>query len=63
MKKLIIISNILLIACVITFLLLRFVFDVPDWTVRLTGILMLLFLFTTVFLNIRAKGHQDKSSE
>lgn len=53
MKKLRIVSIILLIIAVAGFLLWRFGVPYPDWAVRVIGILMLAAIFTTVFSTVK----------
>lgn len=53
MKKLRIVSTIILLITIVVFVLWRFVITVPDWVVYANGILMLAALFTTVFSTTR----------
>lgn len=54
MKKLRVVSTLVLIITVIVFILWHFVVTVPDWVAYANGILMLAALFTTVFSTVRA---------
>ncbi|MFA9466275.1 MAG: hypothetical protein ACERKN_18565 [Velocimicrobium sp.] len=56
MKKLQIISKIVLALSLIGFILFRYVLSVSDWTVRVVGILLLISIFTTVFSSVRTKN-------
>jgi hypothetical protein len=49
MKKLQIISIIVLVITIVGFIMWRFVAPFPDWSVRIVGIFMLASIFTTVF--------------
>jgi len=53
MKKLRIVSIIALGLSVAGFLLWRFVLPLPDWFVRVTGVLMLAAIFTAVFSSVK----------
>lgn len=53
MKKLQLISWILLAISFGTFLVWRFVLPLPDWCMRAAGILMLVTIFTSVFSSVR----------
>lgn len=53
MKKLQIISTIVLVITIIGVIFWRFVVPFPDWTVRVVGILMLVSIFTTVFSTVK----------
>lgn len=49
MKKLHIIGLIILAATIVGFILWHFTVSLPDWFVRVNGVLMLIFIFITVF--------------
>ena len=53
MKKLRIFGMVTLIASVIGFILWRFVLPLPDWFMRVVGVLMLVSIVTTVFSAVR----------
>ena len=53
MKKLQIISIIVLGVTLLGFIVWRFVVPLPDWLVRVVGILMLASIFTTVFSTMK----------
>ena len=53
MKKLQLISWILLAISFGTFLVWRFVLPLPDWCMRAAGIVMLVTIFTSVFSSVR----------
>ena len=53
MKKLQLISWILLAISFGTFLVWRFVLPLPDWCMRAAGIVMLITIFTSVFSSVR----------
>ena len=59
MKRLQITSIIILVVGIICFLLFRFVLEVPDWFVRITGIVLAISLFTMSFSS--AKLYNDKN--
>ncbi|MDD3479527.1 MAG: hypothetical protein PHI42_03985 [Paludibacteraceae bacterium] len=53
MKKLQLISWILLAISFGTFLVWRFLLPLPDWCMRAAGIVMLVTIFTSVFSSVR----------
>ena len=53
MKKLQLISWILLAISFGTFLVWRFMLPLPDWCMRSAGIVMLITIFTSVFSSVR----------
>lgn len=53
MKKLQIISIVVLALSAVGFILWRFAVPFPDWLVRVVGILMLISIFTTVFSTVK----------
>lgn len=53
MRKMRIISIIFLIITIIGYILWRFVGLLPDWTVRVFGVLMLISIFTSVFSSVK----------
>lgn len=56
MKKLQIISTVILLITIVLFLLWRFVVPFPDWLVRVNCVLMMMAaIFTTVFSTVRVK--------
>lgn len=59
MKRLQITSIIILVVGIICFLLFRFVLEVPDWFVRITGIVLAISLFTMSFSSV--KLYNDKN--
>lgn len=61
MKKLQIISFLVLIITVIGSILRKFVFIFPDWMIRGIGILMLVSIFTMVFSSRRLQSAKTKS--
>jgi len=66
MKKLQLISWILLAISFGTFLVWRFLFPLPDWCMRAAGIVMLVTIFTSVFSSVRlslTKNNTQKGSK
>jgi len=55
MKKLRILSILLLLISLAGFILWRFVMPFPDWLVRVNGVLMLAAIFTAVFSTVKIK--------
>ena len=55
MKKLRIVSIILLCIPLAGFMLWRFVMPFPDWLVRVNGVLMLAAIFASVFSTVKIK--------
>jgi hypothetical protein len=53
MKKLQIISIIVLVITIVGFIMCRFVVPFPDWLVRVVGLLMSTSVFTTVFSMVK----------
>ncbi len=53
MKRLQITSLIILIIGVIYSLLWQFVFPIPDWFVRITGLFIIISLFTLTFSSVK----------
>lgn len=53
MKKLQIIGVVILIITIMVFILWRFTNSLPDWLVRVNGVLMLISVFITVFSTIK----------
>ena len=53
MKKLQILSLIVLTITIIGIVLWRFVISLPDWSVRVIGVAMLISIFTTVFSTVK----------
>ena len=53
MKKLRIVSIIILLITIVGFILWRFVDSFPDWLVRANGALMLIAVFVTVFSSVK----------
>jgi len=49
MKKLRLVSIVILSIIIVGFILWRFVVPFPDWLVRVNGIFMLVTIFTTAF--------------
>lgn len=59
MKKLQIISSAILIVSIAGFMIWRFTAPCPDWFVRVTGALMLVSIFFTVFSTVKlSKGRK-----
>jgi len=54
MRKLQVISIIIFIISLAGFVLWRFVIPLPDWFARITGIIMLVSIFTTIFSSVRS---------
>ncbi|MHC1695829.1 MAG: hypothetical protein AB9835_11295 [Eubacteriales bacterium] len=55
MRKLRILSILLLIVALVGFILWRFVIKLPDWVIRVDGVVMLVAIFTSVFSTVRIK--------
>lgn len=55
MRKLRILSVLLLIVALAGFILWRFVFKLPDWVMRVDGVVMIAAIFTSVFSTVRIK--------
>jgi hypothetical protein len=55
MKKLRILSIILLFVSLAGYILWRFVMPFPDWMVRVSGVLMLAAIFMAVFSTVKIK--------
>lgn len=55
MKKLRIVSAVLIFVSLAGFILWRFVMPFPDWLVRVNGVLMLAAIFTIVFSTVKIK--------
>ncbi len=53
MKKLQIISTLVLIISIASFIIWRFAVPFPDWVVREVGIFMLVSMFMTVFSTVK----------
>lgn len=53
MKKLQIVSFAVLVVSIVGFMIWRFVAPCPDWFVRVTGVLMLVSIFLTVFSAVK----------
>ena len=63
MKRLQIVSRIILVIGIICFLLFRFALSVPDWSVRISGIILLISIFVLVFSSVRLSKRQEKQIE
>lgn len=59
MKKLRIVSAVLLFVSLAGFILWRFVMPFPDWLVRVNGVLMLAAIFTIAFSTAKIKLSRD----
>jgi hypothetical protein len=60
MKQLQIASMIILVIGIISFLLWRFILSIPDWFVRVTGIILLISIFGLVFSFVRLNNNKKK---
>lgn len=60
MKRLQITSMIILVIGIICFLLWRFILSVPDWFIRVTGIILLISILALVFSSLRLHNNQEK---
>ena len=60
MKRLQITSMIILIIGIICFLLGRFILSVPDWFIRVTGIILLISILALVFSSVRLHNNPEK---
>lgn len=60
MKRLKMISMIVLLVGIICMFLFRFFFTVPEWCVRITGIVLLVSIFTVVFSSVRIGRRKNK---
>jgi len=58
MKKLKLISIIVLVITVIVLILWRFFVSFPDWSVRVFGIIMLASIFTTIFSTVNIANNK-----
>lgn len=60
MKRLQVTSKIILLIGIICLLLWRFILPLPDWFVRVTGIILIISVFTFVFSSVRLYNNQEK---
>lgn len=60
MKQLRIASLVMLIIGFMGYLLWRFILDLPDWFMRIAGIITLVSIFTLTFSTVRLKMAQNK---
>ena len=60
MKRLQVTSMIILVIGIICFLLWRFILLVPDWVVRVNGIILLISIFAVMFSSVRLYNKKEK---
>jgi len=63
MKQLQVTSLIILIIGIVCLLLWKFILSVPDWFVRVNGIILLLSIFVFVFSSVRLHNNQEKQNK